>query len=118
MLGLLGSYLLPAGLGLRIALAMLLVGASGGLVIAATITAESFPTEQRGDGMAWTNGLLGRFGFVLSPLIVSGFAEVYGWPQTMPYLAVLPLIALLTVWWFAPPPVSKGFRGGGDFDSL
>ncbi len=114
-LGLIGAYTLPPGLLLRCALTIMVGTASGALVIATTVTAESFPTKQRGDAMAWSNSLLGRFGFVLSPLIVSSLAEERGWSNTMPFLASLPLVALLIVWRFVP---NKAFRGDGDFGSL
>ena len=100
---------------LRCALTIMVGTASGALVIATTVTAESFPTKQRGDAMAWSNSLLGRFGFVLSPLIMSSLAEERGWSKTMPFLASLPLVALLIVWRFVP---NKAFRGDGDFGSL
>ena len=97
-IGVIGSYLLPHGPMLRISLILLVSGASGALVIANTVTAESFPTEQRGNGMAWTNSLLGRIGFILSPFIVSAFAEKWGWARTVPWLALLPLCSLALIW--------------------
>lgn len=100
--GVLGSYLLPAGTWLALSLMMLFGGASGALVIVSTITTESFPTEQRGDAMGWANSLLGRVGFVLSPLLVSTLSETKGWSSVVPYLAILPLFALLIVWRLVP----------------
>ena len=97
-LGILGSYLLPAGPLLRLALACLTSGASGGLIIATAFTTELFPTAQRGDAMAWSNSLLGRIGFIASPPLMSMLADAQGWTNTMPYLAVLPLSALVVVW--------------------
>ncbi len=114
-LGLIGAYTLPPGFLLKCALTIMVGSASGALVIATTVTAESFPTNQRGDAMAWSNSLLGRFGFVLSPLIMSSLAEERGWSKTMPFLALLPLVALCIVWRFVP---NKAFRGDGDFGSL
>lgn len=101
-IGLLGAYLLPAGLALGLSLTMMVGGASGALVIVSTITTESFPTEQRGDAMGWSNSLLGRIGFVLSPLFVSTLSQTHGWSSVMPYLAVFPVVALLIVWRFVP----------------
>lgn len=48
--------------------------------------------------MAWTNSLLGRIGFILSPFIVSAFAEKWGWARTVPWLALLPLCSLALIW--------------------
>lgn len=113
-LGLLGSYTLPPGTLMALSLMMMFGGASGALVIVSTITTESFPTEQRGDAMGWSNSLLGRFGFVLSPLLVSTLSEQQGWSSVMPYLAVLPMLTLLIVWRFVPRADKLPVRGSSD----
>lgn len=97
-LGVVGSYVLPAGPLLRLSLGLMTTGASGGLIIATTFTTELFPTAQRGDAMAWSNSLLGRLGFIVSPPLLSMMADARGWQNTMPLLAVLPLSALIVVW--------------------
>lgn len=106
-LGILGSYLLSAGLLLRLSLSLLTCGASAGLIISITYTTELFPTEQRGDALAWSNSLLGRIGFIGSPLLMSALANTWGWVHTMPYLATLPACALLVLWFLPDRRVTK-----------
>jgi putative MFS transporter len=38
-------------------------------------TAELFPTDVRADAWAWSNNLLGRITFVLSPLVLGVIAD-------------------------------------------
>jgi MFS family permease len=64
--------------------------------------------------MGWSNSLLGRFGFVLSPLLVSTLSEQQGWSSVMPYLAVLPMLTLLIVWRFVPRADKLPVRGSSD----
>lgn len=106
-IGVIGAYVLPHGPWLRLSLILLVGGASGALIIANTVTADSFPTEQRGDGMAWANSLLGRIGFVLSPFVVSSFAEKWGWSRTVPWLAILPLLSLVVLWLTLPRTIES-----------
>ncbi len=66
-----------------------LLGASGGIALAAT----SYPTAIRSTGVGWAMGL-GRLGQVCSPLIVGAMLSL-GWqaPRILPVMALLPFLA-------------------------
>jgi AAHS family 4-hydroxybenzoate transporter-like MFS transporter len=66
-----------------------LVGASGGIALAAT----SYPTEIRSTGVGWAMGMA-RFGQVCSPLIV-GLMLRWGWDaaRILAVMALLPFLA-------------------------
>jgi putative MFS transporter len=100
-LGVLGSYLFrsPALLGLSLTLAVF--GVSAVLTVMNAFTTELFPTEERGSAFALGNNLLGRVGYVLSPLLVGELARSTGWGPPLRVTALSPLLALLLLWlWF------------------
>ena len=93
-IGVLGSYSsLPKQL-LVVPLLFLIFGTSAAVAVLNTWTAECFPTEMRGDSFAWANSLLGRIGFVLSPLLVSELVSSLGWSHALSLTAILPLLAI------------------------
>ena len=59
---------------LTVALAFGIFSASAYLPVLNAFTTELFPTERRGDGFAWANNLIGRSGYVLSPIVVGYLA--------------------------------------------
>lgn len=63
---------------------------------------ELFPTDLRSDAFAWSNNLLGRIGYVLSPLAVGAAAEQYGWGTSVALTAIGPVLALVLVWRWLP----------------
>ena len=71
-----------------------LLGASGGIALAAT----SYPTAIRSTGVGWAMGL-GRFGQVCSPLLI-GVMLRQGWGarQVLGAMALMPLLAGVFVW--------------------
>jgi putative MFS transporter len=74
ILGVLGAYLLHGTLGLTLAMFAAMFGLAAVLTLLNTITTELFPTELRGDAFVWTNNLLGRLGYVLSPVVLRALA--------------------------------------------
>jgi len=81
----------------------LLAGLGGLWTIAATWTAELFPTELRATALGVTNNLLGRTGLIAGPLVTGPLAE--RWDSTadaVTALAVLPLLCIPVVWWSLP----------------
>jgi putative MFS transporter len=86
--GLQGKWPLTAALVLGI------FGASGVLPVLNSFTAELFPTDLRGDAFAWSNNLLGRIGYVLSPLGVGLAALELGWGPAVQLTAIGPALAL------------------------
>lgn len=75
-------------------LVLSMFGLSAVLTVLNAYTTELFPTTLRADAFAWSNNLLGRVGYVLSPLALGPLAERYGWGRTIGSTAVFPLVAL------------------------
>ena len=93
-LGVFTAYTLHSRAALTGALALAVFGTSAFLPVLNAFTTELFPTEHRADAFAWSNNLLGRIGYVLSPPLVGYFAARHGWGPTVGATAVFPLLAL------------------------
>jgi putative MFS transporter len=66
-------------------------------------TAELFPTDLRGDAFAWSNNLLGRVGYVLSPALVGVLAGRFGsWGPAVQLTVIGPVIALVLMLLWLP----------------
>jgi len=63
---------------------------------------ELFPTEARGNAMAWSNNLLGRIGYCLSPLAIGELVGQHGWGVPLRLTTVFPLIALGLIFLWLP----------------
>jgi len=68
--GLIGCYTLHGFVPLTAALVFGIFSASAYLPILNAYSTELFPTKWRGAGFAWSNNLLGRFGYVAGPYVV------------------------------------------------
>ena len=66
------------------------------------LTTELFPTDMRADGYAWANNLLGRLGYVLSPILIGVLAQRHGWGPVVRWTAVCPIIAAGLIYWLLP----------------
>ena len=77
-------------------------GVSSVLPVLNAFTTELFPTDLRGDAFAWSNNLLGRIGYVISPMLIGVVAEQYDWGVAIAPTAIFPLIALGLIYWFLP----------------
>jgi putative MFS transporter len=99
-LGVLGSYTLHDHVALGLALTFGIFGTSAVLPVMNAYTTELFPTDLRGDAFAWSNNLLGRVGYVLSPLLVGQLAVGLGWGRAVASTTVFPLaaLALILLW--------------------
>jgi putative MFS transporter len=76
------------------------------LTVLNAFTAELFPTEERASAFAWCNNLLGRIGYVLSPMAVGWAAGQFGWSVAVGGTALFPIAALALVYaWF---PETRG----------
>ena len=100
--GALGSYSLHGFWPLTAALVLGIFGSSAVLLVLNTYTAELFPTELRGGAFAWSNNLLGRSGYVLSPLLVGYLASMTDWGFAVRLTAIGPVLALAMLLSFAP----------------
>ncbi|MEM6961665.1 MAG: MFS transporter [Myxococcota bacterium] len=68
-----------------------------------TYTTELFPTELRADAFAWSNNVLGRIGYVGSPILVGYLADQFdSWGLVLTTTAVFPLITIWLIYWLLP----------------
>lgn len=105
-LGVFGSYTLWESWALTIALTFGIFGATAVLQVLNAYTTELFPTDLRGDAFAWSNNMLGRIGYVISPFAVGFAASYVGWGPSVAATALFPVIALgLILTWL---PETKG----------
>jgi len=98
-LGVAGAYWFADRLLLTGALVFAIFGASAVLPVLNAFNTELFPTELRGDAIAWSNNLIGRIGYVLSPALVGVAAERM--------TAVFPIVALVMILAFLPETSSR-----------
>jgi putative MFS transporter len=101
-IGTFGCYTLHGLLPLTLALVFGIFSSSAFLPILNTLSTELFPTDIRAEGFAWANSLLGRIGYVISPLVVGRLSEEYGWGPVIRTTAVFPLIAIALIYWLLP----------------
>jgi MFS transporter, putative metabolite:H+ symporter len=101
-IGVFGAYTLESTWGLTLSLGAAMFGVTAVLPVLNAYTTELFPTEIRSDAFAWANNLLGRFGYVLSPIAIGYFAETYGWGAAIRPTAILPLMALALILLWLP----------------
>lgn len=97
-LGTFASYTVHDRWALTASLVLAVFGASAVLSLLNAYTTELFPTDQRGDAFAWSNNLLGRLGYVLSPLALGFAAQRVGWGAAVAPTGVFALVALGIVW--------------------
>ncbi|HZO12752.1 MAG TPA: MFS transporter [Polyangiaceae bacterium] len=103
VVGVLGCYGFTGWWPLTGALVLGIFGASGVLPVLNAFTAELFPTELRGDAFAWSNNVLGRIGYVLSPAVVGVLAEQFGsWGPAVQLTVIGPAIALVLMLLWLP----------------
>ena len=84
-------------------IAELACSASAWLPVLNAYTSELFPTDLRGMAFAWSNNLLGRLGYVLSPLavgLVVSQTEAFG--PVVASLAAFNLVAIALIWKLMP----------------
>ncbi|AUX20838.1 MFS transporter [Sorangium cellulosum] len=105
--GVLGAYALGSRAGLTAALVFAIFGASGVLPVLNAYTTELFPTDLRSDAIAWSNNLLGRIAYILSPVFVGVAAEEVGWGSAVSATAIFPLVALALILWLLPETRGK-----------
>jgi putative MFS transporter len=78
------------------------VGVSAVLTALNAFTTELFPTELRGNAFAWSNNLIGRIGYCVSPVVIGQIAETTGWGLPLRVTAIFPIVALLLILWLLP----------------
>ncbi|WP_437298495.1 MFS transporter [Sorangium sp. So ce426] len=105
--GVLGAYSLGSRGALTAALVFAIFGASGVLPVLNAYMTELFPTHLRSDAIAWSNNLLGRIGYMISPIAVGFAAEEIGWGPAVSATALFPLVALALILWLLPETRGK-----------
>jgi putative MFS transporter len=93
--GVIGVYFLESTPLLIVAMILAMFGLSAVLTLLNTITTELFPTELRGDAFVWSNNLLGRIGYVVSPLVIGELAVDRGWGPVLRASVVFPVLSLI-----------------------
>ncbi len=96
------SYSLHGQVPLTLALAWGVFAVSAFLPLLTSFSTELFPTDLRGDAFAWSNNLLGRITYVVSPTLVGLLADhQHSYTVPMVASAVFPIVALvLLLRWF------------------
>ena len=101
------AYSLHGQASLTAAMILAIFGVSAVLPALNAFTTELFPTDIRSDAFAWSNNLIGRIGYVLSPVFVGMVAERYSWEAAIKPTAIFPIIALILIWLWLPETSNK-----------
>jgi MFS transporter, putative metabolite:H+ symporter len=102
VLGVLGAYTLHGVVPLLICMTLGIFGLNSVLTVLNAFMTELFPTEARGNAMAWSNNLLGRLGYCLSPLAIGGLVGQHGWGLPLRLTTLFPLVALGLIFLWLP----------------
>ncbi len=107
IVGTLGCYGLHGFWPLTASLVLGIFGASGVLPVLNAFTSELFPTAVRADAFAWSNNLLGRISYVLSPLAIGWAARRIHWGPAMQLTVIGPALALALILLLLPETKAK-----------
>lgn len=107
VVGAIGAYNLSGMLWLTLSLVLSVFSVAGIVPILNAYTVELFPTELRASAFAWCNSLLGRSGYVLSPLLVGWGAAHYGYGPAVTATIIFPLIALVLILRYLPETAGR-----------
>jgi putative MFS transporter len=105
--GVFACYTLHDSKLLTAALILGVFGASAVMPVLNAYTTELFPTELRSEAFAWANNLIGRTGFLVSPLLVGLAADAFGWGPAVAATAVFPILALIAILWLLPETAGR-----------
>jgi putative MFS transporter len=101
-LGVFGSYTLSGVLPLMLCMTIGIFGINAVLTVLNTFMTELFPTDVRGSAVALSNNLLGRIGYVFSPLLLGELVGELGLGTPLRVSVVFPLIALGLIFLWLP----------------
>jgi putative MFS transporter len=107
ILGVLGGYTFWGVVPLLVSMTVGIFGINAVLTVLNTFMTELFPTEVRGSAVAWSNNLIGRIGYVLSPLAIGQVVEQFGWGVPLRVTTVFPLLALGLIFLWLPETRSR-----------
>ena len=105
--GIVGAYSLHNKWALTAALSFGILGTTAVLQVLNAFTTELFPTELRGDAFAWSNNILGRIGYTVSPLVVGYLAPLWGWGPAVRVTSVFLVFGLVLILLFLPETAGK-----------
>lgn len=110
-IGILAAYNLESRAGLTAALVLGVFGASAYLPILNAYASELFPTHLRGTAGAWSNNLLGRLGYVFSPLVVGLIVEQTGaFGPVIGPLSFFSILSIGLIYWLMPETVNQSLE--------
>jgi putative MFS transporter len=101
-LGVGGSYTLESFWPLTVCLTLAVMGINAVLTVLNAFTTELFPTAYRASAFAWSNNLIGRIGYWLSPFVIGHIALTTGWGPPLRVTAIFPVFALILILWLLP----------------
>jgi MFS transporter, putative metabolite:H+ symporter len=100
--GVFGAYTFHGVPALLVCMTIGIFGINAVLTVLNTFMTELFPTEARGNAAAWSNNLIGRVGYCLSPLAIGQVVGQYGWAAPLRFTTVFPLLALVLIFLLLP----------------
>jgi putative MFS transporter len=105
--GCLGAFTIVSRGAVTASLVLAVFAQSAVLALLNAYTGELFPTEVRGDAFAWVNNILGRVGYVLSPIALGAVAESVGWGPAVASTTAFAAVALVLLWLWLPETKGK-----------
>ena len=102
VLGVLGAYTFSGVAALTVCMTVGIFGINAVLTVLNTFMTELFPTELRGNAVAWSNNLIGRLGYVFSPLAIGEMVGKYGWGVPLRLSTLFPVVALFLIFLWLP----------------
>jgi MFS transporter, putative metabolite:H+ symporter len=102
IVGVIGAYTAHGLTALTVSLIFAVLGVNTVLTVLNAFTTELFPTSYRGSAFAWSNNLIGRIGYCLSPVAVGALIPRFGWGMTLAATTAFPLFALVLIWFYLP----------------
>ena len=100
--GVFGAYTFHGVVPLLVSMTIGIFGINAVLTVLNAFMTELFPTEARGSAAAWSNNLIGRIGYCLSPLAIGQVVGQYGWALPLRLTTIFPLLALGLIFLLLP----------------
>ncbi len=102
ILGVLGAYTLSGVVPLMLCMTVGIFGINSVLTVLNTFMTELFPTDVRGSAVALSNNLLGRIGYVFSPLLLGELVGELGLGIPLRASVIFPVVALVLIFLWLP----------------
>lgn len=101
-LGILGGYTFHGVLPLMLSMTIGIFGINAVLTVLNAFMTELFPTNVRGSAVAWSNNLIGRLGYVFSPLAIGALQPHLGWGTPLRLSTAFLVVALVLIFAWLP----------------